>query len=162
MLLFVALRYASSDYFWPSKLWTPTLVFMALIETLQLNFRRGINGKNGQEISRMGLGPGSNWLSPWGPVLYRHTLFWKLFHPDATNMCHLFWHSPNWHGFTTYAWLYCRQKICCRLWFSLRYWWVHVNSQKCESLQWGMFRNPVIQANGRLSFEDDLRSGGLL
>ena len=27
---------------------------------------------------------------------------------------------------------------------------------------WGLLRLPVIQANGRLTFEDDLRSGGLL
>ena len=31
------------------------------------------------------------------------------------------------------------------------------------SRSWGLFRaGPVIQANGRLTFEDDLRSGGLL
>ena len=30
------------------------------------------------------------------------------------------------------------------------------------SLSWVRLRGPVIQANGRLTFEDDLRSGGLL
>ena len=29
-------------------------------------------------------------------------------------------------------------------------------------LSWIHLRGPVIQANGRLTFEDDLRSGGLL
>ena len=29
-------------------------------------------------------------------------------------------------------------------------------------LSWVRLRGPVIQANGRLTFEDDLRSGGLL
>ena len=29
-------------------------------------------------------------------------------------------------------------------------------------LNWVRLRGPVIQANGRLTFEDDLRSGGLL
>ena len=31
-----------------------------------------------------------------------------------------------------------------------------------NSLSWVRLRGPVIQANGRLTFEDDLRSGGLL
>ena len=30
------------------------------------------------------------------------------------------------------------------------------------NLSWVRLRGPVIQANGRLTFEDDLRSGGLL
>ena len=31
-----------------------------------------------------------------------------------------------------------------------------------ETPSWVRLRGPVIQANGRLTFEDDLRSGGLL
>ena len=34
---------------------------------------------------------------------------------------------------------------------------VHKNKQS-----WVRLRKPVIQANGRLTYEDDLRSGGLL
>ena len=31
-----------------------------------------------------------------------------------------------------------------------------------KKVSWVRLRGPVIQANGRLTFEDDLRSGGLL
>ena len=31
-----------------------------------------------------------------------------------------------------------------------------------KNVSWVRLRGPVIQANGRLTFEDDLRSGGLL
>ena len=36
-------------------------------------------------------------------------------------------------------------------------WWGHQ-----YMVGWVRLRGPVIQANGRLTFEDDLRSGGLL
>ena len=37
-------------------------------------------------------------------------------------------------------------------------WFLNANT----ALSWVRLRGPVIQANGRLTFEDDLRSGGLL
>ena len=36
------------------------------------------------------------------------------------------------------------------------------NKRRYENAQLGSVAGPVIQANGRLTFEDDLRSGGLL
>ena len=36
------------------------------------------------------------------------------------------------------------------------------NNNFLGGMSWVRLRGPVIQANGRLIFEDDLRSGGLL
>ena len=37
-----------------------------------------------------------------------------------------------------------------------------LNDMDNSTVSWVRLRGPVIQANGRLTFEDDLRSGGLL
>ena len=51
---------------------------------------------------------------------------------------------------------------CAFFGITTKAWWSQKNFEVGFQLTLGSVAGPVIQANGRLSFEDDLSSGGLL
>ena len=79
------------------------------------------HGSDGQEVSRVAVGPGSGRAGTGGRLLLLHSVLHKLFRPDASNLCHLLRHRSHRHRPAAHPRLHRGQEVHQRVRLGLRH-----------------------------------------